>query len=389
MEKAKGSRIFDCDGNEFIDYMMGGGPVILGHANAAVNQAVREQLEMGTIFGAGHEAEIKVSEKLARHVPCAEMSSILTTGSDATLGALRLARAYTAKEKVVKFDGHYHSWHDWHKFDGFRAGHLISGGIPHSIENDYLVLPWNEPEALDILGKRGHEIAAVICEPVIGNCACIAPVKGYLEELRAVCTKNQIVLIFDEIVTGFRLGLGGAQKMLGVTPDLATFAKSIGNGFPIAAIAGRKEIMMSNALLGGTYNSNPVSCAAALATISELEDEENYRKMKDVGRTLLRGIRDAIKDTGIEATVQGYETLFSIIFTDKDRIRFPHELQSVAFHPHIRRAAAFYQALVDRGVYNRATRGERWCLSTAHERDDIDKTLGAMTEAFREARKIA
>jgi glutamate-1-semialdehyde 2,1-aminomutase len=388
-ERSRGSHIYDCDGNDFIDYMMGLGPVILGHANSKVNEAVRMQLDDGVIFGTCHEMEIKVSEKLAKHVPCAELSAMMTTGSDATLAALRLSRAYNGKEKVARFQGHYHSWHDWMRFSDVPAGHTLSVGIPPSVQNDVVILPWNEPAVLQVLRKRGNEIAAVICEAVIGNLGCIMPVEGYLEELREVCDEQNIVLIFDEVVTGFRLGLGGAQKKLGVTPDLTTFAKAMANGFPIAAVVGKKEVMMSKALLGGTYNSNPVSCAAALATISELEDEKNYAKINNAGKTLMKGFRDAIRDVGIEAVVQGYEPLFSILFTDKDSVRLPRDLASVPFHPHIRRAAVFYQEMVNRGVYNLPTRASRWCLSTAHEREDIEKTIEAAGEALRQAKKIA
>jgi glutamate-1-semialdehyde 2,1-aminomutase len=387
MERAKGSHIYDCDGNDFIDYNMALGPVILGHASPVVSQAVREQLDDGIIFGTCHEAEIKVSEKLVKHVPCAEMVTLLTTGSEATLASLRLARAYTGKERVVRFDRHYHSWHDWQRFDAFQAGHTISAGIPRSVESDYLILPWNEQAALKVLKRRGHEIGAVICEPIMGNGGCIAPVEGYLEELREVCTEEEIVLIFDEVVTGFRLELGGAQKKLGVTPDLATFGKALANGFPIAAVAGRKEIMMSKALLGGTFNSNPVSCAAALATITELEDEKNYAKVNNAGKTLMKGFKDAVRDVGIEAIVQGYEPLFSIIFTDKNSVKLPRDLMSIPIHPHITRAAVFYQEMVNRGVYNTASRSARWCLSTAHEKDDVERTIEAAGEALKEARR--
>jgi glutamate-1-semialdehyde 2,1-aminomutase len=390
MQRARGSHIYDADGNDYIDYYMALGPVILGHANPIVNEAVRKQLDDGLIFGTCHELEIRVSEKITRHVPCAEMFIMCTTGSDATLGALRIARANTKKEKVVRFDGHYHSWHDWQRYESIPAGHLGYSGIPRSVEEDYISLSWNESSALKTLKTRGHEIAAVICEPVIGNLACITPLEGYLEELREICTQQGIVLIFDEVVTALRLGLGGAQKTLGVTPDLCTFGKCLANGLPIGGIAGKKEFMLSanKALLGGTFNSNPVTCCAALATITELENEANYSKMTNSGKALIKGIRDAIQDANIPAIVQGFDLLFSIVFTEKDRIKYPHELATTPLFPHAKRAAVFWQELVRRGVYNLPTRATRWCLSTAHEKDDIARTIDAAAASLREAKKI-
>jgi glutamate-1-semialdehyde 2,1-aminomutase len=387
--KAYGSHIFDCDGNDFIDYMLALGPVILGHSNPRINESVRAQLDNGVIFGTCHETEIAICEKLARHVPCAELSLIMTTGSEATLAALRLSRAYTRKEKIVRFTGHYHSWHDWMRFSDVAAGHTLSVGIPPSIQNDVVILPWNDPSSLRILRRRGHEIAAVICEPIIGNLGCIGPIEGYLEELREVCDEQNIVLIFDEVVTGFRLGLGGAQKMLGVTPDLTTFAKAMANGFPIAAVVGKKDIMLSKALVGGTYNSNPISCAACLATLTVLENETNYEVMNSSGRALMKGLRDLIEDVGVEAVVQGHDPLFSILFTDKDEVSLPSEISAMPFHPNIRRAATFFQAMAKRGVYNLPTRAARWCLSTAHGKSEIDRTIEAASDALKEAKKIA
>jgi len=390
MQRARGSHIYDADGNDYIDYNMALGPVILGHANPIVNEAIRKQLDNGLIFGTCHELEIKVSEKITRNVPCAEMFIMCTSGSDATLGSLRIARAYTKKEKVVRFDGHYHSWHDWQRYESIPSGHLGYAGIPRSVEEDYISLSWNESSALKTLKTRGHEIAAVICEPVIGNFACITPLEGYLEELREICTQQGIVLIFDEVVTALRLGLGGAQKTLGVTPDLCTFGKCLANGLPIGGIAGKKEFMLSanKALLGGTFNSNPVTCSAALATITELENDANYSKMTNSGRALIKGIRDAIRDASIPAIVQGFDLLFSIVFTEKDRIKYPQELVTTPLFPHIKRAAVFWQELVRRGVYNLPTRGTRWCLSTAHEKDDIAGTIDAAAASLREAKKI-
>jgi len=390
IKRAKGSHIYDADENDYVDYNMALGPVILGHANPIVNAAIRKQLDNGLIFGSCHELEIEVSEKITRHVPCAEMFTMTSSGSDATLGALRIARAYTKKEKIVRFDGHYHSWHDWQRYESIPAGHLGYSGIPRSVEEDYISLPWNDTSAFKTIKARGHEIAGVICEAVLGNLGCITPVEGYLEELREVCTQNDIVLVFDEVVTALRLGLGGAQKKLGVTPDLCTFGKCLANGLPVGGVAGKKEFMMSatKALIGGTFNSNPVSCAASLATLTELEKEISYTKMANTGSMLMKGIRDAVQDVNIPAIVQGFDLLFSIMFTDKERIKHPHELVTTPLFPHAKRAASFWNELIKRGVYNVPTRASRWCLSTAHEKEDVDKTIEAVEAALREAKKF-
>jgi glutamate-1-semialdehyde 2,1-aminomutase len=394
IEKAVGSRFYDVDGNSFIDYLMGYGSVILGHAHPKVKEAVKEQLDRGFLYGLNHENEIKLSEKIAEHVPCAEMALIMTSGSAAASAALRIARAHTGKEKIVKFDGHYHAWYDWNIFDHYPAGSLIYYGIPRSAMNDVIVLPWNDLGIVeDTVLRLGHEIAAVICEPYEVNSGVIPTKKGYLEGLRKITQEHNVVLIFDEIITGFKLGLNGAQGMFGVTPDLAIFGKALGNGFTISALAGKRSLMEpirneARLWLGGTFNSNPVSVVAALATITELEKEASYKHLYGVSEKLMKGFRDVIEDNDIEAIVQGPGPVFSLFFTDQDEITSASQVAAIPAYPHMKRAAVFYQEMINRGIFMYPFRQGRTNLSVSHSEEDVNKTIEAAGEAIKGAKKI-
>jgi len=395
IDRGIGSRIFDVDGNEFIDYHLAFGPIILGHADPDVNQAVRGQLEKSYLFGMAHELEVQLCELIVDVVPCAEQVNLHNAGSDATAIAVRVARSYTGKDKIVKFEGHYHGWHDWGHVVNVLTGRgtktVAMEGITPKVMEDIFVLPWNDTGAVErIVKNHGHEIAAIITEPYLYNYGVIPPEKGYLEYLRKITKENDIVMIFDEVITGFRLGLGGAQELLGVTPDLATFSKSIGNGFPISAVAGSKEIMRplteGRVGTGGTFTSSSVSVAASYATITKLR-KLGYRHIYSVGERLMQGIRDAIEDVGIEAIVQGVGPGFCVIFTDMDRITNARQVASIPTYPHVRRAAVYYQHLVNRGVLIFPWRQGRVYLSMAHTEEEIDKTIEAIGDAMAEAKK--
>jgi len=390
ISRAAGSHIYDVDGNDFIDYCMALGPVILGHAHSRVNDAVSKQMDKGVIFGLNHEAEIELSKLLVKHIPCAESVNLLMTGSEATAAALRIARAYTGKQKIVKFSGHYHSWHDWNRFDSLLPTQLASSGVAQSVRGDMITLPWNDSASLEReLRSHGVEVAAVICETLLGNCGCIAPKPEFLSALRELTESENILLIFDEVVTGFRVGIGGGQKMYGITPDLATFAKAMANGFPIAAVAGKEEIMRVKSYIGGTYNSNPVSTAAAIATIKELENESSYSSMFTLGERLMKGLRDAVEDSHIQCVVQGVPSLFSIIFGVHEPVSKPEQISEVSLDPHLKRGAAFYQGMIDRGVFNSPPgRRSRWCLSASHSQEEVDKTIMAAVESMKDAARI-
>lgn len=399
IERAEGSHIYDVDGNSFVDYNLAMGPVILGHAHPEVTEAVREQLLKGCIYGINNEMELEVSEKITRHVPCADMVLVMNTGSDATSAALRIARAYTGKQWIVRFEGHYHGWHDWSIFHNYSAARLDAAGIPRSVQDGVILLPWNDLEAVQkLLVRRGHEIAAVITEPYMFNMGAIPPKEGYLEGLRKITSEKNVVLIFDEIITGFRLGLSGAQGMLGVTPDMATFAKALANGFPISAVAGKRDIMEHirdpgetwgvKLWLAGTYNSNPVSMAAALATLKELEKEASYSHLYEIGKEIMRGISDVVEDAGVEAVVQGPGPGFTICFTELDEITNPNQIAAIPAYPHIKRAIIFFQEMLNRGIFVLPGRVGRMYVSLAHTEEDIDRTIQAAEESAKEAKNI-
>jgi len=288
IERACGSRIYDVDNNEYVDYHLAFGPVILGHSPTRVIEAVKDQLDRGIIFGLSNELEVKVARKIIQHVPSAQMVKFCNTGTEATYHAVRVARAFTRRNKIIKFEGAYHGWHDYVNISvGPSLGEAgpkelpdpvpDSEGIPKNILESTIILPFNDLSVLEkTIRKYEDEIAAVITEPIMhGNACCTMPKEGYLKALREICDQYNVLCIFDEIVTGFRHGLGGAQRIFGIKPDITTFAKAMANGFPVAAVCGREDIMtmfspLGEVDFGGTYNGNPISMAAALATIREL-----------------------------------------------------------------------------------------------------------------------
>jgi len=395
-ERANGSKIYDVDGNEYIDYVLGWGPLILGHNHPSVINAVKEQLNKAVIYGAQHELEIKLSEKLQQIIPCAELVTYNNTGSEAVLVAMRLARAYTGREKIVRFEGHYHGWTESiHVSSDFlslqEAGAresptgVLTRGQPKSVLRDIIVLPWNDLSILEAaINEKGSEIAAVITEPVMQR-GVILPRKGYLERLRNLCTRNNIVLIFDEVVTGFRIALGGGQEYFGVVPDLAVFSKGMGGGFPISCVAGKEEIMdliaRYEVLHAGTFNGHPVCMAAAYATVLELEKDNGrvYKRLFDLGKKLVEGIREIGKRLNFKLLVQDIGPLFYVFFTDLDSV--------IDYRASLGRDkdtySRFATALVERGILTLTSQG-RWYLSAAHTEDDIELTLRAVKEALRE-----
>lgn len=394
IERGKGSRVFDVDGNEYIDYVLGYGPIILGHSHPEVNEAVRGQLERGTVYGLSNENEIKVAEKIIKAVPSADMVRFTSTGTEANMGAIRIARAYTGKDKIARFDLAYHGWED-----SFLVGaggglpinyfKIASPGVPKSALEDTIVLPWNDLESVEkILERHGHEIAVVMTE-IYGD-GWIEPNEGFLETLRKVTEDNGILLLFDEVKTGFRLSLGGAQERFGIMPDLTTFAKALGNGFPVAAIAGKRHIMEAvapMARLAGTFNACPLSIAAALATLSVLESGGDglYKRFLNTGKKLQGGIRDAIQDQRIEAIVEGPEPMFRIAFTQLEKITNLEESKTLGEYKNKRRNIVFSYELVKRGIWGHPNHA--WFISMAHTNDDVEKTINACYEALKEVKK--
>ena len=386
-EYARGAHLYDVDGNSYLDYVIGQGPMLLGHTPEPVMCAVQDALQRGQLFAGQHELEILLSEKLQSLIPCAEMLRYSNSGSEIVQAALRLARAWTGREKIVKFEGHYHGWFDnvlvsvQPPLDAAGPRHATqpvaaSEGQASSALEDVVVLPWNDLALLEErVQQQGDEIAAVIMEPVMCNTGCILPVEGYLEGVRDICSRHGIVLIFDEVITGFRLGLSGAQGYFGVTPDLATFGKAMASGFTLSCLAGRRELMeliaQGRVNHSGTFNSNVTAMAAAHATLEELERDEGriYGQLFDLGQRLMEGTRALARKQGSDVLVQGPGPMFHLAFSDQPAI--------VDYRSYLESDQARYRKLADlllaAGI--RVLDRGLWYLCAAHEPRDIEFTL--------------
>lgn len=394
-ERAQGSRLYDADGNEYVDYALGMGPVILGHANPSVNDAVKASLEKGQLFAGQHEMELALARIFRKIVPCAEMVRFSLSGSEAVQAALRAARAFTGRRTIIKFEGHYHGWFDnvfvsVHPSEASMGPTASPATVPMSSGQDpnayaeTRILPWNDIEVFhQTVAQSGGDIAGIIMEPILCNTCVTLPKPGYMETVRKLCTQHGIVLIFDEVITGFRVALGGAQQFLGVTPDLAVFAKAMANGFPISCLAGRRDVMdlfgNKGVMHGGTYNTNLISCAAALATLRALQsdDSEAYTRLRKVGTTLMDGLREIAAETGCALHVQGLPAAFNTTFTEQGEItdyrsyrRCDLGLQS-----------QLIAALLEQGV--RITGRGTWFLSASHSDQDVEFTLNAARRALQ------
>jgi len=329
----KGSRIYDVDGNEYVDFTLSQGPLIVGHSHPHVLESVREYSELGQLYAGQHIREIELAEKLNQLIPSAELMRFCLDGSEAVQTAFRIARAKTGKSKFLRFEGHYHGWLDnvaWGISTPSEAAlgsrenpeaFPWSKGLADGARDEFIILPWNDLELVQkTVAERHEEIAAIITEPVMCNNSCILPNEGFLQGLRDICTQYGIALIFDEVITGFRLNLGGAQTHFGITPDLSIFAKAIASGYPISAIVGKREWMSliekSEVIHAGTMNSSNPTVAAALATIEVLEQENPYERMFAIGQTIIAGLQKLAEQTGQNLVVQGPGPMFNIAFGD-------------------------------------------------------------------------
>ncbi len=389
IERAEGPFVFDADGNRLIDYYLGMGPMILGHNPAPLRQAVQAQLERGILYAAQSEVEFAAARLVCQLVPCAERVRFASSGTEAVQAALRIARAATGRSRIVKFEGHYHGWLDnvlWSVAPGLQdAGRrerprAVAGSRGQLADEAVEVLPWND---LPLLAERleARDIAAVLMEPAMCNAGAIAPAPGYLEGARDACLRSGSLLIFDETITGFRLAPGGAQQRFGVTPDIATFAKAIANGFPVAAITGRAELLelfMQGVVHGGTYNAQPLAMAATVATLSALAEPGTHEGIARHGARLMQGIRTALAAAGIVASVEGFPQVFHVGFGLAEPAREWRDLARIDRTRYV----AFTVALLKRGV--RALERGAWFLSTAHDDAAIDATLDAVEAAARE-----
>ena len=399
VKKGEGSHVWDEDGNEYIDYLMGGGPLILGHRPKAVIEAVCQTIQTrGSMFASAHDLEFQAAQKICQILPSVEMLRFDNSGSGAVQRAIRIARAFTGKEKIVRFEGHYHGWSDqihWSnrpplEFAGSRdAPRAVpnSNGIPEVLRQTLIVLPWNDQDLLEktILAHK-HEIACVITEPILGNLGGLMPKAGYLEAMRQLTSENEIVLIFDEVLTGFRVALECAQGMYGIRPDLTTLAKAIAGGFPAAAVGGRREIMelvsQGKVMFGGTYNSNPIVTSSVIATMDELVKPGVYERMNQIGEKLANGLVELAHKAGLPACWSGVGAMFQLWFCDQAQLPWDYRsavpiLKSSIF-------PKFWSALIKRGILLQPRQDNLFLLGTAHTEQDIQLTLQVAEEAFKE-----
>jgi glutamate-1-semialdehyde 2,1-aminomutase len=391
-KSAKGSHLIDVDGNEYIDYCMGYGPLILGHANTEIIDAVRAQLEKGTLYGTPSEQELELVELVQKCVPSAELVRLVTTGAEATMSAIRLARGFTGRKKIVKFEGCYHGAHDCVLVKAGSGattfGMPDSLGIPEETARNTIVVPYNDAKTLEeTVKKEKADLAAIIVEPVIGNFGVVPPEEGFLEVLRELTAKYGVVLIFDEVITGFRLGLGGAQEYYGVVPDLTTLGKILGGGFPMAAYAGKEEIMRLIAPSGkvyqaGTYSGNPISVAAGLATLGILRSRKGfYSDLEKKCKRLVKSVEDVAERLGVKMRVNYVASMFQMFLTDKP----VYDYES-AKNADNNKFMEFHKKLLEQGVFLPPSQFETCFISSAHSEEDLKKTEEAIKEAFTSLR---
>jgi glutamate-1-semialdehyde 2,1-aminomutase len=395
--RGKGAHIWDADGNEFIDYRLGWGPIILGHADERVNQAVAEHLENGTTFAATTELEVIVAEKLVNMIPGMEKLRFTNTGTEATMHALRTARGYTNKEKFIKFEGQYHGAHDYVLFStasspisamGARTSPIpvqVGSGIPDKIRDYVYCLPFNDFDAVEQCVKDHHgDVAAMFVEPCLGNIAGIEPEDGFLAHLKTLCNEYNIVLVFDEVKTGFRLANGGAREAYGVIPDISTYAKSLGNGFPVAAFGGREEVMDviggGSVTHAGTFGANGVSMAAANAVLDILSESPVLENLAERGKRLKAGLDQVLTDADVPHQMSGHPNIQGFLITEKP----VKEVRDLAYSDD-----EVYESIMnnmyDRGVWAENDPREPWFLCVAHSDEIIDETLNKFQDSVQVA----
>jgi glutamate-1-semialdehyde 2,1-aminomutase len=387
VERARGTRKWDVDGHEYVDYWMGHGALFLGHCHPAVVTAVQEQVARGTHLGASHELEIRWAELVNRLVPCADLTRFTMSGTEATHLAMRVARAYTGRTKILKFTGHFHGWHDG-AVAGVNPPYEVpmSAGIPGATLEQVVMCPPNDIKAVEIALKRG-DVAAVIMEPAGGQSGTTPTIPGYLQELRALTTQHEVVLIFDEVITGFRYAPGGAQAYFGVTPDLTTLAKIVAGGLPGGALCGKRALMSMLTFRGdpdwdraqrvahaGTFNANPLSAAAAIATLELIADASLQARANKFGEELRRALSDALKRAGAPGLCYGEASIFHVSFEGKPGLAgFDRTRKGPLYH-------LLRCALLNNGVDCSMNHG--W-VSAMHAEEDLERTVRAYDAAFR------
>jgi glutamate-1-semialdehyde 2,1-aminomutase len=402
MHKVSGARLWDVDGNEYIDYHASFGPAVLGYNHPEVRRAVVETLEAsGPLFAAPHPSEVELAERIAEMVPSAAKTGFVCSGTEATYHAIRLARTVTGRDKILKFEGHYHGWHDYvtwsMRFDPTRDGGPANDPVPvpgsagmlSSVRDSVVVREFNDFQGLeDAIARHGHELAALILEPVCHAAGVIEPEPGFLEACRRLCDEAGIVLIFDEVITGFRYAPGGAQEVFGVTPDVTAMGKSVANGFPLSLVTGRADIMANLSPEGatffsGTFNGQILNVAAALATTEILVRDKVHDRLNALGERLAAGINEQIEHYGVNAQICQRGSIWALYFTKEPIRRFRDiaEFAKDKAHP-VQRAYQLW--MLGKGIYIQPTYALRAFISAAHTDEDIDKTVAATGEFFRD-----
>lgn len=388
VNRAKGAHVWDVDGNELIDYVGTWGPAILGHAHPKIISAVQQAAEQGTSFGIPNPHEVTMAKLIRELVPNVEKVRMCNSGTEACMSAIRLARGFTKRDKIIKFDGCYHGHADSLLVKAgsgaLTFGHPDSAGVPASFTQHTIVVPYNDPDALKAaFAANSGQVAGVIIEPVAGNAGLYMPKPGYLEILREITAANGALLIFDEVMTGFRLAPGGAQQRFGIKPDLSCFGKIIGGGLPVGAFGGRADIMDCLAPLGpvyqaGTLSGNPVAMAAGIAALEELKATNAFDQLEELGAQLEAGMRDAAKSAGIPVTFNRCGSMFCGYFTDQP----VHNLED-AMKSDRERFKKYFHGMLDSGVYLAPSQFEAGFISTAHSTEDIERTVSSAAKVMR------
>ena len=389
---AQGCMIFDEDGNGFIDYIGSWGPMILGHRHPSVVEAVTSVLKRGTSFGAPTDLEITLAEMVVDAVPSIEMVRMVNSGTEATMSAIRLARGFTGRDTIIKFDGCYHGHADALLVEAGSGVATLSipgsPGVPKSFVSHTLSLPFNDTDRLvKVMEEQGEKIACIIVEPVAGNMGLVAPKGGFLETLREITEKKGSLLIFDEVMTGFRVAYGGAQALYGISPDITCLGKIIGGGLPVGAYGGRREIMEHMAPQGpvyqaGTLSGNPLAMAAGIATLTQLKSPEFYDRLDQKSDRLYTGLVAAAEHTGINVTGNRVGSMLGLFFTDREVLNYDD-----AKTCDLDRFSAYYNGMLEKGIYLAPSQFEALFVSAAHDTEHIDKTIAAAEEVMGGLRK--
>jgi glutamate-1-semialdehyde 2,1-aminomutase len=408
LERGHGSHVWDLDGNEYVDFMMSFGALIQGHAHPKIVEVVSQTMAEGSHFAAATPAESEAAERFCRMVPSAEAVRFTNSGSEATMLALRLARAHTGRTKFLKFEGHYHGWYDPYCLNGHShpAEQLgpkenptrfpDSAGIPESVFDDVVLAPWNDAETLEaVLRRNGRELAAIITEPIMANMGCILPRDGYLQRVSDLAHEYGALFILDEVVTGFRYAPGGCQQHYGLKPDLSTLGKALGAGFPVGAVAGPRAILdrmrwgsEGMVLHYGTFNGHRLTMRVIAANLDLLAANEGavYKQIYSVGDAAIAGLRDIFRRRKIAAIVQGFGPMFQIYFTGRDAIGHSaiNDYRDYCRYADTAKYSRFIHGMLDRGIYMTPSNGLHWIISTAHTMKDVEALLSAADEVCAE-----